>query len=315
MENTTMTTKQQISDTGYEAFIKESEGWNLDFSALPSVQARRSQKSVSGDGFVDERFAPLADDRPLRLRRALTDFANRNSRDREVADTLRLGGVQNDSEGREGVCHFRISETGEEIAIEIEHSGDTWSAHFNGEHHTAATRDALLSGISRELNSSSVRELSDSERREVSIICQSRGYFAGLARYISLRTGLDESEALSDANVLDPRKAKLWNEAVHSCWLMCNVDFAVTEGWQEFLAAYACGRPLNAALLDGARVAWEVQKQTMERQSILSQVDREPVPEELPAPEDFESMTDAEVERQMHDVAVAHAKRLRHGTL
>jgi hypothetical protein len=302
-----MTAKEQISATAYDAFIKESEGWNVDLSALPSVQTRKKKKSNSGDGFIDERFAPLADDRPLKLRRVLTDFANKNSRDREVVETLRLGGVQNDSEGREGVCHFRVSRTGDDVEIEIEHSGDTWSAHFNGKHHTAATRDALLSGISRELNSSSVRELSDGERREVSIYCQSRGYFAGLARYISLRTGQLESETLSDVNVLDPRKAKLWNEAVHDCWLMCNVDFAVTEGWEEFLGVYACGRPLNAALLDGARVAWDVQQQSMERASILSQVDRGIEPE-LPAPPDFEAMTDAEVERHMHEVAVANAR-------
>jgi hypothetical protein len=307
MENKKMTTKEQISSTAYDAFMKESEGWNVDLSALPSVQTRKNKKSNSGDGFIDERFAPLADDRPLKLRRVLTDFANKNSRDREVVETLRLGGVQNDSEGREGVCHFRVSQTGEDVEIEIEHTGDTWSAHFNGKRHAASTRDELLSGISRQLNSSSVRELSDAERREVAIYCQSRGYFAGLARYISLRTGQPESEVLSDANVLNPKMAELWNSAVHDCWLMCNVDFAVTEGWQEFLGVYACGRPLNAALLDGARVAWDVQQQSMERASILSQVDHEPVPD-VPAPPDFESMTDAEVERHMHDVAVANAR-------
>lgn len=128
---------------------------------------------------------------------------------------------------------------------------------------------------------------------------------------MNLRTGIPESEALSDENVLDHRKAQLWNEGVHFCWLMCNVDFAPGEDWSQFLAAYACGRHLSVGLLNGARVAYEIKRETLAKDSVPSQTDSAPVqPEKPPTYEQLDALSDESIAQEFRSVKRERAKQM-----
>ena len=303
-----------VADRAYEAFENDARGWNLDMASFPTMQSRRDKKQ--DETFLDPRFAPLSNDRPLKLRRALTNFANENSRDREVAEVLKQGGVIDGSEGRTGVCLFTVSETGQELPIEVEWIDGTWTGSFNGQRYHAESRDGLLSLISKALNNN-VRQLSEREKRECSIIVQTPGlgFYPGLALYISKKTGIPAEECLNDALLLDSSKAALWNEAIEYCWLAMNVGFSPDEDWSAFLARYSFGRHYSLGLLDAARQAYEKLRESAARDSILSSVTTEATQhEEPPTYNELDQLNDDELSGQFSAVKKQRARMIRAGT-
>jgi hypothetical protein len=278
---------------------------------------KQSADAGSGSGFIDDRFAPLANDRPLRLRRALTTFVNKNARDKEVSDILRIGGVHDDSEGPTGTCIFHVTETGAELRVQIEHldGGDGWTGKVNGNRYHAPTRDGLLSLISRELNNN-VRNLTGAELREISILCQTpgQGFYPGVARYVAKRTGMPESEVLTDAAVLDNRTSRVYDEAVNFCFLAVHGDFSPGAEWNDFVAQYARGRHYNFALLEGAKAEYQRQVEASVRETLLSATDELPQPDEPPTYNELDQLNDADLSGQFLSVKRERAKMIRAGT-
>jgi hypothetical protein len=304
---------QTVRDTATETFLREAEGWQVDHP----LTRKQTADASSGSGFIDDRFAPLANDRPLRLRRALTTFVNKNARDKEVSDILRIGGVHDDSEGPSGACIFHVTETGAELRVQIEHfdGSDGWTGKVNGQRYHAPTRDGLLSLISRELNNN-VRNLTGAELREISILCQTpgQGFYSGVARYVAKKTGRPESEALTDAAVLDNRTAGVYDEAVNFCFLAIHGDFSPGPEWNDWLAQYARGRHYNFALLEGAKTEYQRQLEESARQALLSIGTDTTQAEEPPTYNELDQLNDDELSGQFTSVKRERAKMIRAGT-
>lgn len=303
---------QAVRDAATESFIREAEGWQVDHPLLH----RQTAKPEAGSGMIDERFAPLSDARPLRLPRALAAFANEN-RDREVVDVLKRGGVIDDSEGPAGECIFHVTQTGAELHVQIEHldGGDGWTGKVNGRRYHAPTRDGLLSLISRSLNDN-VRSLSTPELREISILCQTagQGFYRGVARYVAHRTGMPESEVLSDSALLDNRYARVFDEAVNFCFLAVHGDFSPGADWNDFVAQYARGRHYNFALLEGAKAEYQRQVEASVRETLLSATNEVAQPDEPPTYSQLDQLNDDELSGQFRSVKRERAKMIRAGT-
>lgn len=305
--------REAVRDAATESFLREADGWNVDHPLTRKDPANSS----SGTTFIDERFAPLANDRPLRLRRALTSFVNKNAREKEISDILRQGGVIDDSEGPAGECIFHVTETGEELRVQVEHldGGDGWTGKVNGKRYHAPTRDGLLSLISRELNNN-VRNLTGAELREISILCQTagQGFYPGVARYVAKKTGMPENEVLTDAAVLDNRTSHVYDEAVNFCFLAVHGDFSPGPEWNEWLAQYARGRHYNFALLEGAKAAYERQLEATARETLLSTTSEVGQPDESPTYNQLDQLNDDELSGQFRSVKRERAKMIRAGT-
>lgn len=306
-----MTNKNAVSDAAYDAFVKESAGWNVDQSGLPSVQARQNRKTKGGDGMIDERFAPLASDRPLKLRRALTKFANDNSRDAEVAAVLR--NVKDDADGHEGAVFFTIRATGQQLAVNVERTRDGWTAIADGQRYTAATRDDLLSAISKGLNDHA-RDLTAADLREVSQTCALQGYLYGIAKYCALKTGTSEQDILSDYDgyVLDARNARLVDESMSFCFLACSPEFSPGADWPSFLAYYANGRHYSWPLMQGAKAAYIEERQQARRDAILSPPAEPPAPEEPPTYTELDELGNGQLDELYRSTLKVHARAARH---
>jgi hypothetical protein len=311
--------REQISDEAYDSFIRESAGLNLDMASFPSIKARQNKNAEAGSNFLDPRFAPLSDARPLRLPRALARFANDNHADREVAEVLKRGGVVDGSEGGEGLVHFTVSETGQDIEIEIRHIDGLWTGLVNGTKFNAPTRDGLLSAISRSLNNN-VRNLTDAQLRECSLLVNTPngGFYRAIQKYVAWKANVPEEDVLSDAMVLNPKLRRVFDEAVSFAWLSLRTDFVGGEDWPEFLAAYASGRAYSIQLLDGARQQYEKRHEEAARESLLSTVSTDTTQAEEPqAPSyrELDALTDTELSQHFRDTRREYAKQVRAGIL
>jgi len=293
-------------------YSDESMGTFIDTRGLPLTHLVRN--NTTEESFLDPKFAPLADDRAGRLRNEIPKFIKANSTDAEVRQVLREAGME-DEAGAPGTVYIRAN--AEEVPVDVRFKDGFWVASAGGKKYSAESRDDLLSAVVRGLNQD-VRELSDAELREISILAQSVGFYPAVAKFVSLKTGMSSDEVLSDSALLDSRNARAFDQAVAFCWLSIRADFSPGPDWSEFVSAYANDRHLSAALLDGCRVAYETRKQTMERESIFSQVDHGPVqPEEQPAPtyEQLDAMDEEELQEQFKDVVKERAKLIRRGVL
>jgi hypothetical protein len=304
---------QAVRDAATETFLREAEGWQVDHP----LTRKDAANAGSGSTFIDERFAPLSDARPLRLPRALAAFANEN-RDREVVDVLKRGGVVDGSEGTEGLVHFTVSETGQDIEIEIRRVDGLWTGSVNGSTFKAPTRDGLLSAISRSLNDGT-HNLSDAQLRECSLLVNTPngGFYRAIQKYVAWKAGVAEADVLSDAMVLNPRMRRVYDEAVAFAWLSLRTDFVGGDDWPEFLAAYASGRAYSIQLLDGARQQYEKQREVAARETLLSTVNDEvtQIEEQPPSYRELDALGDEELAGQFRQVRKEHAKMVRAGIL
>ena len=307
----------EMSEEAYQTFLKESAGLQVDTRGIPSINSRQ-QAEIDRHKKPEPKFSkPYEYDgdsrRPKVLARTLARMVNEissNKNDPYRGDVLRaLNDVPSDSEGI-GVSYFTETETGEEIAIDIQRTRDGWwTAVVNGERHRAQDRDTLLSAISRTLNNN-VRELTDAEKRGCSVIAANVGFHSGLIRYLSLRTGLAAAGVWDEFGSLplDDRKHRLLKEGIELCWLAIRPEFAPGPDWSEFLDRYAHGRNYSVLLLDGARVAYETRAIFQPKANTAS----EPEPEPAPSYGDLDDLNTGDLNALYQRTAVAHSKRARH---
>jgi len=313
---------KDIQERAQEEFERESAGLNIDLSGFPAIRDRRqaeAEKKRKPEKPLAQPYSREYQPRPGALTKSLARMANEiasDKRDPYYKDLLQLD-VPSASE-ETGVCHFRLSETGESVAIDIQRTRDGWwTAEVNGERHRAETRDTLLSAISRTLNNN-VHELTDAEKRECSVTALVMGFDAALIRFLMLRTGLSEDGVRSEFGELplSDRKHRLLCEGVELCWLALNVDFMPGDDWSGFLSKYAAGRNYSVPLLNGARVAYETQRESIARNAILSQVHAAPeqAPEQAPDYEDIDDLNTDDLNALYQRTARVHSKRARNFT-
>jgi hypothetical protein len=306
-------TAERVKDAATEAFLREADGWQVDHPLLH----RPVMKPESGPTMIDERFGQLADDRPMKLRNALTRFVNAHSREKEIADVLQQGGIVDGSEGRTGVCIFHVSDTGEEIPINIERldGGDGWTGKALGKRYHAATRDDVIGLISRELNNNQ-RNLTSAELRDITILCctTGEGFYSGVKRYVAKRTGMDEDEVLTDSAIRDGKHASIYDSAVLHCWLAIRPDFSPGEDFGGFVAQFAMGRHLSVALLDGCRQEYEKRCEALSREALFSTVSPDVErAEEPPTYNQLDALSDDDITAQFRSVRREQARHLRSG--
>jgi len=306
---------KDIQEKAQEDFERESAGLNIDLSGFPAIRDRRqaeTEKKRKPEKPLAQPYSREYQPRPGALTKSLARMANDISRDRRdpyYEDVIRLG-VPSGSEGT-GVCHFRLSERGESIEIDIQRTRDGWwTAEINGERHRAETRDTLLSAISRTLNNN-VHELTDAEKRECSVIALTTGFDAALIRYLMLRTGFSEEGVRSEFGSfpLDDRKHRLLIEGVELCWLALNVDFTPGDDWSAFVLRYAAGRNYSVPLLNGARVAYESRAIFQPQTDTAPEAELEP--ESGPSYRELDDLATDDLNSLYQRTAMAHSKRAR----
>jgi len=309
-----MATIDDIREKAHQEFLKESAGLQVDTTGLPSIRDRHRAdvKRKPEPKFAQPYSAGYTAKRNA-LPRALARMANEiseNARDPYRDEVIRSLGMSSGSEGI-GVSYFRESETGEEIAIEIQRTDDgNWCATYDGKRHVATERDTLLMGISRTINNNR-HSLTDDQKREICLICTANedGFYRGVARYVSGITGIPESETMSDSALLDSRNASAFDEAIAFCWLAIRPSFSPGDDWDEFVSQYARGRSLNIFVLDGARAAYEKRNEAAVRDAMLSTLDAEQPEEPPPTYQQLDDLDADGLNALYHQTLRAHSRR------
>lgn len=85
------------------------------------------------------------------------------------------------------------------------------------------------------------------------------------------------------------------------------------DRWSDFVSKYAAARNHSVPLLNGARVAYETQRDSIERNAILSRVNAAPevMPEQAPGYEDIDDLNTDDLNALYRRTAIAHSKRAR----
>jgi hypothetical protein len=313
---------EDIQAKAHEEFLRESAGWQVDTSGLPSTRDRQradAEKNKRPEKPLAQPYSREYQPRPNALLRQISVMANAAAKDRRDPyheDILRVLPA-NASDVPDGTVIFTISATGEERGIEVRKVDGLWTAHVDGTKITGQTRDVLLSAVSRELNQN-VRDLNDAQKRECCVIAMTIGFDAGLIRYLSLRTGFPEDAVRSEFGSLplDDRKHRLLREGVALCWLAMNTDFSPGGDWSAFVEEYAAGRNYSLPLLNGARVAYEAHRDSIAREALLSTMTEVAQPEEAPPTyRDLDELSDDELSRQLHGVKKEYSRLVRAGQI
>jgi len=99
----------------------------IDTRGLPLTHLVRN--NTTEESFLDPKFAPLADDRPGRLRNEIPKFIKANSTDAEVRQVLREAGME-DEAGAPGTVYIRAN--AEEVPVDVAF-GENWTLRMTGE--------------------------------------------------------------------------------------------------------------------------------------------------------------------------------------
>ena len=312
-----------VREQAHEEFLKESAGWQVDTSGLPSIRDRQraeAEKNKKPEKPFAQSYSREYIPRPKALLRQISAMANAAEKDRRDPyrqDILDALPPERTADAPDGTVVFRISATGEERPIEVHKVDGLWTARVDGVKLTGQTRDVLLSAVSRELNMGP-RRLTDAELRECSLLVHSPsgGFWRALQRYVSIKANIPEAEVLRDETLLNPNLAEVVNEAVSYLWLALRTDFVPGSDWPEFLAVCAAGRPYSIALCDGVRLQYEKARESAARDALLSTVDAEPpAEEEVPTYRELDQLGDEELAKQLHDVKVQYGRLVRAGQL
>lgn len=306
-----------VREQAHQEFLRESAGLHVDVSGLPSIRDRqRADTEKKPEPQFSQPYNAGYSAKRNALPRALAAMANKISsdpRDPYRDDVVRALGFPSETEGT-GECHFRVADTGESVVLNIQRTSDgNWCASYDGKRHVAEDRDTLLAGISRAINNDR-RGITDDQKRGIYMVCNSggQGFYRGVAKYVSARTGIPEDEVLADSTLLNSRNAAAFDEAILFCWFAIRADFSPPANWEEFVRAHAQGRSLNIAMLDAARSAWERQAESAAREALLSTISDAP-PAEPPTYRELDQLGDDELARQLHGVKREYTRLVKAG--
>jgi len=208
----------------------------------------------SGEGFIDERFAPLDNSGSGAGSAALKRFLEEQTAEQTPPSNVQVG----------------------QVTFRVYHKDGAWRAKgvsSDGRLHrfSASTRDEVLDKLvtfGKQEQCEAIRELTRSEEIEVARLAQSGHKFEALARYLELRippgSRFDRPEMAAD-----PELQSVMSECAIFCWLNFRSDVRDSAEFRDFLADYAGSRPLTFDLLDAAWTAFLPYQEKQARQAAV----------------------------------------------
>jgi hypothetical protein len=260
----------------------------LDTRGLPGIEEQREES------FVDERFGGLVNESRFSLRQALTDMAEKDGSDPEVARVLAEAGIENPSQA----TTVYIAEQPFSI---VYHEG-LWRGEGVLDHRrrrlTAKSRDELvgkLMALARRTKKEAIHELSEGEKLQVVRIAQGGDIRGAIAHYLRLAIGEERADQYENPTDMlgDPGLSVVFDEAAALTWFASRPRVQDSEEFQDFLQDYRGGRPFNHDLLDGA---WATFNEKRNRLIFAPMPDAQEATEE---PEQLDDLSDTDVEKLM----------------
>jgi hypothetical protein len=276
----TATAKKLAAAVASDPFLK-GDDVNLDLRGFPSMQP------LEDTSFEDEKFAPLsgsgsADAKDLRA--FLEQETNRAQGPGEV-------------------------NLGKGVVGKVAHDGQQWTCDFTHQGKLLRTKD-----VSREecmMKASryvfnyrpDIRKLNETELREVAMMAQGGDAATAAEKY--LMYAISAAGELGEKIFTDSRFEGVIDQAVWTAWAYSHDDYSLSDReFRRYAKDHCKGKRFTLTLLDSAWTAYKVELQKQARAKLF-----EPQPEREPNKEDFEEMTDAQVEAQYRSVAAAHSRR------
>jgi hypothetical protein len=264
----------------------------LDLSSLPMHLTRADDGT---DPFLpDERFAPL-DTRGSGIgAKALKEFIAEQVQASEPDSIVKVSSEPFNVFFRDKVWHA------------------TGSINEQRHHFTAPTRDAVIGKLVRLSQSRprSFRELTKAEELQVIRLCQSGDRLSGIGLYLKFAIGDERAEMYeSPLDMLaDPELVPVCNQCVLFCFYHMSPSAPPPDSvdWLEYLARTIGDRPLTFNLLDNALIGFLDEQVADKRAAVASQLGHT---EPEPTAEDFDEMSDQELQAQMRAVTRAAAGR------
>ncbi len=301
-------TAQQVQRVAEESFLDENFG-QLDLSSFPHLQPPAKEEE-------NERFAPLSNDRPMRLRKEINRMVNEYSNDPEIVGTLKAAGVENLA-----APHKFYLSTGDEAVVFLG-KDNVWrvTVFFDGRQQTikcasATSRDDAMTGANKWLNSKrgpTFKELTEEQRLTVSRMCTQGQLESALMTYLLYKCGEVDHDFSTD-----PRYLPAIDEAAFFIFHNATPEFVDSQEFQDFLSNFRGDRPLSLPLLRACFSAWKQHEQKAERGLILEQIENRDnqADSEGPSYEELDALPDDELFSLRDATLKDRAKKVRGGIL
>jgi hypothetical protein len=217
----------------------------LDTRGMPGIEEQREES------WVDDRFGGMVNTPDLNLRKALTDMAETEGKDADVAHILEEAGIENPS------APATVYIAGKPFTVQYEQGLWRGEGVLDHKRHrlTAKSRDELLGkfmALARKTKKEAIRELSETELRQVALTAQ-RDRVQAINLYLTYafpEDFADENDATEIAH--DPRYADFLSEVCSYVWFNSRLDVSDSQEWRDFAAEFCADRPISCALLDNA---------------------------------------------------------------
>jgi len=299
---------KRVRENAEESFLDENFG-GLDLSGFPHLAEPLKEESLE-----DERFAPLSNDRPMRLRNELTRFVNQNASDPEIAGTLRAAGVE------DLAAPHKFYIDGEEATVFLGND-NVWRVTLiiEGRQQTikcasAKSRDEAQVGAQRWLSGKSgpkVHPLTKDQELYVARLAGMGKRAEAVMNYLAYAVpDYQGTDIASDVKYAEVCNACAWYVFVHS-----TPQFQDSDEAREYMTAYVGSRPVTLELLQFAFDAYRQDKEKQERGLLFGQVDSgiSRGESEGPSYDDLDELDTKEIERLRRETLRLRAKQVRSG--
>lgn len=282
---------QDVTGLGYDSNFAQ-----LDTRGMPGLVEQAEES------FIDDKFGGMVNVPHLNLRKALTDMAEKDGNDPEIARVLAEAGIENLA------IPSTVHIAG--MPFTIRYDAGVWRGEGVVDHkrHRLTGKDKAelidkFMALARKVKKESIRDLTEGQLTEVARVAQ-RDRVAAINIYLSYAfpdNFAEENDALEIVN--NPRYAEFLAMVTEFVWANSRLDSTDSEDWQEFKAQFIGNRPLSCAALD---FAWESFTNKRNR-LVFAEPPRDKV--EAPVvPASLDDLSDEEIAETYKNVARAHSQ-------
>lgn len=285
MSTASVKTAQKFADAiARDTFLQDGGFEQLDTRGIPSLQ--------DGDSnWIDEEFAPL-------------DTRGSGIGSRELKQFIEQESVRAQGPGQVNL--------GKDVIGKVVHDGNEWLCDFTYQgklrRTKAVDRDSAIMAASRFVynHQPDIRKLTEEEQAAVTWTAQSGRPDAGaLAAEKYLSFAITNAGALGMRVLTEAKYAATVDEAVFYGWSRSTDSYSLSDReFPKFLKRFARGKRLTMSICDTAFEAYQQAAKRAERAALLT-----PAPEPEPSAEDFDEMTDAQIDSAYKGVARQLARR------
>jgi hypothetical protein len=257
----------------------------LDTRGMPGIEEQREET------FVDDRFGGLVNESRFSLRQALTDMAEKDGNDPEVARVLAEAGIENPS------MPTTVHISGQPFTIRYEN--ELWRGEGVLDHKrhrlTANSRDELIGKFMALARRTKKETVQEGEKLQVVRIAQGGDIRGAIAHYLELAIGEERANQYENPTDMlgDPGLSVVFDEAAALTWFASRPRVQDSEEFQGFLQDYRGGRPLNHDLLDGAWATFN------DKRNLLIFAPMPGAQEATEGAEQLDDLSDTDVEKLM----------------